>query len=112
MANTKRSRNWGGARPNSGPEKQTLSAAQVKQMLDAAEARANTEKKTIDDVLLDFIYGAESAPNKLAAIKIYKQYTMVATSEGGEADLTLGPQIFTPEKYPDSEDAPAYSAQH
>src|SRR2546421_189232 len=51
---------WGGARPNSGPKPQTLSAHQVELMLKAAEKRAAETGKTIDEVL----FGGAAGPGK------------------------------------------------
>lgn len=95
--------NRGGARPNSGPKRQTLSVRQVQEMLDRAEARAEKEGgKTLDDILLDIAYSdSEKTPERLAAIKIYKANSMVKPNEGGEADQQLGPGIFLPDQRPD-----------
>lgn len=93
---------WGGARPNSGPKKQTLSAAQVQVMLNKAKERAEKEGKEIDDILLDFIYDGEgSTKDRVACIKLWKEFSMARISEGGEADRELGPGIYLPEERPD-----------
>lgn len=94
--------NWGGARPNSGPKKQTLSAHQVQLMLDKAKEYAEKFGKTIDEILLDFIY-EDDMPKKdrAACIKLWKEYTIAKISEGGEADKNLGPGIYLPGEKPD-----------
>lgn len=104
--------NRGGARPNSGPKPQTLSARQILIMLRKAKKRAKAEGKGVDDILLDHVYNPDDKNLSLQAIKVWKQYTMAAPSEGGEADKALAPKIYTPAKYPDSTDAPEYRASH
>ena len=95
-------RGWGGARPNSGPKKQTLSAAQVQQMLDKAKKKATETGKDVDDILLGFIYDGElGAKDRLAAIKLWKEFSMARISEGGAADEALGPGIYLPGEKPD-----------
>ena len=92
---------WGGARPNSGPKPQTLSAHQVELMLKAAEKRAAKTGKTIDELLLDVIYSVDtSTKDFLAAVKLFKDKTMAPITEGGETDRDLGPAFFLPEKHP------------
>ena len=94
-------RGWGGARPNSGPKPQTLSAHQVDLMLKAAEKRALEVGKTIDEMLLDVIYAPDtSTKDFLAAVKLFKDKTMAPITEGGETDRDLGPAFFLPEKHP------------
>lgn len=93
---------WGGARPGAGRKKETLSATQVKEMLLAAKAYAAKTGKTIDQILLDIIYSlSEGTRDRLAAIKLWKEYTIAKLQEGGETDEALGPQIFLPEVLPD-----------
>lgn len=93
---------WGGARPNSGPKKQTLSALQVQIMLDKAKEYAKKYKKTVDDILLQFIYSEElNEKDRIACIKLWKEYTVAKLQEGGETDNALGPQVYLPEEKPD-----------
>lgn len=94
----KKNPNWGGARPNSGPKKQTLSGAQVAEMLKKARDYAKKYEKTIDEVILDIIYTTKSDKDKLAAIKLFKDFSMAKISEEGPTNQDLGPQIFLPEK--------------
>lgn len=94
--------NRGGARPGAGAKPKTLSARQVQAMLDKAKEYAEKHKKTVDEVLLDFIYCSESKDaDRLAAIKLFKTYTIAKLQEGGETDVALGPGIFLPEQRPD-----------
>lgn len=79
-------------------------------MLKAAKAKAKEKGKSLDDILLDIAYSAESSvANKLAAIKLFKDFTMARSTE---KDVTVTqvrvPQVFIPEKYPDSDEAPDY----
>ncbi len=98
---------WGGARPNSGPKKQTLSAAQVQAMLDKAESKAKESGKDVDDILLEFIYDCDlSAKDRLASIKLWKEFSMAKISEGGDADKELGPGIYLPGEKPEGEVVP------
>ena len=64
----------------------------------------------MDDILLGIAYSEESSiANKLAAIKLFKDFTMARSSE---KDVTVTqvrvPQVFIPEKYPDDDSAPDY----
>lgn len=71
-------------------------------MLDHAKDYAKKHGKTVDEVLLDFIYDSEvKDADKLAAIKLFKTYTIAKLQEGGETDVALGPGIFLPEQRPD-----------
>ena len=93
---------WGGARPNSGPQKWSLSRAQVQAMLDKAKEKAEKEGKEVDDILLEFIYDEElGAKDRMAGIKLWKDFSMAKISEGGEADKELGPGIYLPGERPD-----------
>ena len=97
--------NRGGARPNTGPKRLPLSVRQIQEMRAAAEERAREEKKSIFDVLLDFIYGGDDVNprDKLAATKLYLDKMLISVSEGGEADRAAGPQVFLPEQRPQLE---------
>lgn len=93
---------WGGRREGAGAKKQTLSAFQVQQMLDKAKEYAEKNNKTIDDILLSFIYDEEaSLKDRAACIKLWKEYTIAKLSEGGDADKDLGPGIYLPGQRPD-----------
>ena len=61
----------GGARPNSGPKRSTLSVRQVRDLRKAVEARATREERSIANVLLEVAYDeSEPVGNRLAAIKL------------------------------------------
>ncbi len=77
--------NRGGARPNSGPKPRTLSANQVAKMLRKARRRAKSTGKDVDDILLDFIYADEvRIADRVACIKLWKEFTMAKLAEGGD----------------------------
>lgn len=91
--------NRGGARPGSGPKPQTLTASQVALMLKKARKRAKAAKKDIDDIILDIIYDIETITrDKLAAVKLWKEYTMAKLVEDGTADKANGPSVYLPEQ--------------
>lgn len=94
--------NRGGARPNTGPKPQTLSIRQVKKMLRKAKQWAKKRGRDIDDILLGFIYADEDVKpgDRIACIKLWKEYTMAKLAEGGETDKALGPAVFLPEQRP------------
>ena len=97
MSTKAKNPNWGGARPGSGPKKETLSVRQVKAILKEVEDRAEKEGKTIYGVLLDIIYGG-SERNSMTAAKLIMDYTLIKLHEGGEADQALGPAVYLPEQ--------------
>ena len=114
----------GGKRPGAGrpkgysPGRETLSVRQVKEMLEKANAFAKKHEKTIDEILLEFIYGetdialmAEGTieerlgqkvaiKDRIACIKLWKEYTSPKITEGGEGDKELGPAVFLPDRHP------------
>jgi hypothetical protein len=105
MARPAKKETRGGARPNSGPKKQTLSVRQVQELLKRAKDFAKRTGKTVDDILLEFVYGEDvngdpiqiGVRDRLAALKLFKDHTSIKPGEGGEADKQLGPTIYLPE---------------
>lgn len=97
MARPRKKDNRGGARPNSGPKKQTLSVRQIQEMRKAAEARAKAEGRSLYDILLDFAYDDDlSVKDRSACIKLYLDKMHIAVHEGGEADQAAGPALYLP----------------
>lgn len=108
--------NWGGRRAGSGRKRQTLEVTdkQVKAMLTTARKKAREEGKTIDDILMDIIYGKlayevekrggriqiifEVTPkDKIAAIKLFKEFTMARKSQVDKTVRKIeGPAIGLP----------------
>ena len=92
---------WGGPRAGSGRPKETLSVQQVREMLAKAKEYAKKYEKTIDEILLGFIYEGDKKSECLQAIKLWKEYTMAKLQEGGDTDINLGPGIYLPGERPD-----------
>ena len=94
----------GGYRPNAGRKpavKTSLSTYQVAKMLRKAKKAAKRYGKDLDDILLDICYDANIRKTEvLAAIKVFKDCTMVRPTEEGEANQVLGPAVFLPEQRP------------
>ena len=91
----------GGARPNSGPKPEPLSAKQLRLMLREVTRRAKKEGKTVTGGLVDMFYsGTTSDTVKVTVAKLILDKTMIQVSEGGEADKQLGPAVFLPEQRP------------
>ena len=81
--------------------KTTLGAQEVARLRRKVKKYTKLYGKDPDDVLMGFIYGAsERTVDRLAAIKLLKEYTAPKITEGGEADKTLGPAVFLPEHRP------------
>jgi hypothetical protein len=89
-----------GAGRKPGP-KTSLSAHQVAQMLRKARKAAKKHGKDVDDVLIEFIYDEKlRAADRLASIKLFKEYTAPKISEGGVADKENAPAVFLPSQRP------------
>lgn len=110
MKDETKTENRGGKRAGAGrkPKDANKSAAQVlteKQISDMLAAAKKVEKETsvsIDEVLVRLIYSAKSKTSeKLAAIKLFKEYTMIKTTESNvNVSKHVGPQIGLPELKP------------
>lgn len=107
--------NWGGKRAGSGRKSSfEITDSQVSAMLRCAKKRAKEENKTIDDVLLDIVYGRIAYEvegrggkkkivfdidprDKIAAIKLFKEFTMARKSQVDKTVRTIeGPAIGLP----------------
>ena len=109
MAKTKgKDKNWGGAREGSGPKREVLSVRQVKEMRAKMKERAKATGKDENDILIDFIQAVDgegdavkiALRDRIACIKLWKDYTSPKITEGGEADKTILPAVFLPSKHP------------
>lgn len=70
-------------------------------MLRKGRKWAKEHGKDVDDWLLTVIYKADAKDSdRIAAIKLWKEHTMVKIAEGGAADRALGPTVFLPEHRP------------
>ncbi len=91
----------GGKREGAGRKPETLSGSQVHTMLMTAKKWAKEQGKSIDDILMFIVYDKNTTDNaRLAAIKLFKDYTIPKIKEGGETDKAIGPAVFLPEKHP------------
>ena len=91
----------GGARPNSGPKPEALSAKSLMLMLREVRRRARKEKKTVTGVLLDIVYNETTSPNfRISASKLILDKTMVQVLPGSEEDKALGPAVYLPGQRP------------
>jgi len=93
--------NRGGARPNSGPKSPTVSASQLKEMRDAAVAKAAETGTSLFDICLGWIYDdTVKIDRRQAAWKMYTDKMLIQVTEGSEADKTVGPAIYLPKQKP------------
>ena len=98
---------WGGTRPNSGRKTETLSGRQVQVMLDKATEYEKKSGHSLDDILLMIIYGdkfqGDKVPlkDRVACIKLFKEYTMAKLAEGGDIDTQTEIPVWLPEKKQD-----------
>ena len=100
---SKNTNRWGGKRPGSGRKPAyMLTDNQIKAMLRAVRKKAKAEGETLDDVLIDIAYHDKDTGKRLAAIKLFKEFTM---SKHTEKDInitdTRGPKVGLPEMKPD-----------
>jgi hypothetical protein len=104
--------NRGGARPGAGRKKSTLSQNQLNELLKKSRKYARQYGKTVEEVLLDLVYGESGDPDfgdkgRLAAIKLYMDKVYIDIKENGPADKALGgPAIYLPKKRPDPANEP------
>ena len=92
---------WGGVRPGAGPKPAyMLTENQIKAMLRRAKKKAKAEGGSLDDVLLTLAYDTKDPKLQLAAIKVFKDFTMSKHSTA-EKDINVnhnqGPRIGLPE---------------
>jgi hypothetical protein len=98
------SNNWGGARLGSGRKNLSISQQQVKEMLKASKTwKVRAKGITMDDILMQIIYAPSyqgeniKISERLAAIKIFKEYTMAKVSEQNQnINIHQGPIIGLP----------------
>jgi len=114
MAEKNQDRNHGGKREGAGrklgysPGREPLSVRQVNDMREKMKARAKKTGKDENDILIDWIQASEAdgtlveigIRDRIACMKLWKEYTSPKITEGGEADKTIGPAVFLPEKHP------------
>jgi len=95
--------NRGGKRTGSGRKSLLANMGCTPQdMIKTAKLVAKEKGKTVDRVLLDIAYNSKSAQHQLAAIKIFKEYTIAKVSEKKvEVTEKHAPKIYLPEQKPD-----------
>lgn len=109
--------NRGGKREGAGRKKSALSINQLNELLKKSRKYARDHKITVEEILLDLIYGKSQDPDfgdkgRLAAIKLYMDRVYVDIKEGGAADQALGgPALYLPEKRPDPANEPVLNAK-
>ena len=109
MSGRQKAAGWGGKREGAGAKPQTLTEKQVQNLLKAAEKWEKLKGKSVDDILMSFVYGEEengepvdiSGAVRMKALQVYKENTQGKLSEGGDTDKNLGPGLFLPEQQKD-----------
>lgn len=110
MANQSKTEHRGGKRAGAGRKsgREPLSVRQVTEMRAKMAARAKITGKDENDILIDWIQ-AQAADgtlvdigirDRIACMKLWKEYTSPKITEGGDADKIVGPAIFLPEEHP------------
>lgn len=93
---------WGGKREGAGRKPTTFSAQVLAERRQLAKEIAEQKGKTVDRILLDFIYDEEEKKRDRAAyMKLWYDISEPRIQEGGEADKANGPGIYLPEEKPD-----------
>ena len=88
---------WGGKREGSGRKADTLTAVLVKKMLAKAKKFKGKYGEDLDDILLGMIYDRNnSTRDRLAGVKMCKDFTMAKISEDGPADKANAPTVYLP----------------
>ena len=110
MAKQSKTEHRGGKREGAGRKsgREPLSVRQVTEMRAKMKARAKITGKDENDILVDWIqaFEADGTPvdigirDRIACMKLWKEYTSPKITEGGEADKVVGPAIFLPEQHP------------
>lgn len=91
----------GGKRAGAGRKPEIMSVRQLIEFDRAAKAFAKEHGKSLQDVVLAIAYDAD-APRKdrLAAAKLYWDKSVIVAKEGGEADKSVEPAVFLPNRHP------------
>ena len=98
---------WGGRRQGAGRPRKTLSFDQAQAMMDTEEKYVQQYGKTVNDVLCEIIFEDEvnglpvTIQNKIAAIKLFKGYTMRCPDERDLVAAPEEPPIWLPPQDPD-----------
>ena len=112
--NNQKSDGRGGKREGAGrkkgysPGREALSVRQVQEMREKMKARAQVTGKDENDILIDWIQATDvegksieiGIRDRIACLKLWKEYTSPKITEGGEADMSVGPAVFLPDQHP------------
>ena len=101
-------REGAGRKPGYSPGRETLSVRQVKDMRAKMAERVKITGKNEDDLLIDWIQAVDAEgtavdiglKDRIACVKLWKEYTAPRITEGGEADRVVGPAVFLPKQHP------------
>ena len=110
----KKTENRGGKREGAGrkpgyrPGREALSVRQVKEMRAKMKASAKITGKDQNDILIEWIQAVDkqgdpikiSVRDRITCVKLWKEYTSPKITEGGEADMNIGPAFYLPEQKP------------
>ncbi len=90
-----------GRKPGYSPGRETLSVRQSREFEEAAKALAKEYGYTMSEGVGRMFYNPDaSLRDKLSAANLFWKYSVIGATEGGDADLTLGPSIYLPEQKP------------
>ena len=72
------------------------------------EDRSKITGKDENDILIDWIQARDEdnvsidigIRDRIACVKLWKEYTSPKITEGGEADKVVGPAVFLPKRHP------------
>lgn len=106
--------NRGGAREGAGRKPLLdLSGTQREEIIKQVKAVAEKYGTSLGEVLGEMMFSGKDRRTKLAAMRLYVGDVLPKVSESHkEVTDHTKPQVFTPEKYPDSDDAPQYRPSH
>ncbi len=90
-----------GRKPGYSPGRETLSVRQSREFEEAAKALAKEYGYTMPEGVGRMFYDPDaSCRDKLSAANLFWKYSVIGATEGGDADLMAGPQVFLPEQHP------------
>ena len=114
IENNQKKDNRGGTRAGAGRKpgysqgREALSVRQVNEMREKMKSRAKITGKDENDILIDWIQAQDAdgatveigIRDRIACMKLWKEYASPKITEGGDADKSIGPAVFLPERHP------------
>lgn len=100
----KKIENRGGKREGAGRKNKRyeLSQKQIDKLLEAADKKAESEGKSIPEVLVSLIYQDDAKTVQMSALKLFYENVITKAAEKDvNINENLGPQIGLPETKPD-----------